>query len=42
VQWRRPDVLAVSQRIWGYETMDGSFAQFTRVQARQLMTGPSI
>jgi crotonyl-CoA carboxylase/reductase len=29
-----------SQRIWGYETMDGSFAQFTRVQARQLMTRP--
>ncbi|MFN3170406.1 MAG: crotonyl-CoA carboxylase/reductase [Hyphomicrobiales bacterium] len=29
-----------SQRIWGYETMDGSFAQFTRAQARQLMTRP--
>jgi crotonyl-CoA carboxylase/reductase len=26
-----------SQRIWGYETPDGSFAQFARVQARQLM-----
>ncbi len=26
-----------SQRIWGYETPDGSFAQFTRVQAQQLM-----
>ena len=26
-----------SQRIWGYETPDGSFAQFCRVQARQLM-----
>ncbi|MEJ2036907.1 MAG: alcohol dehydrogenase catalytic domain-containing protein, partial [Maritimibacter sp.] len=24
-----------SQRIWGYETPDGSFAQFTRVQAQQ-------
>jgi crotonyl-CoA carboxylase/reductase len=29
-----------SQRIWGYETADGSFAQFTRVQAQQLMTRP--
>lgn len=29
-----------SQRIWGYETPDGSFAQFTRVQARQLMERP--
>ena len=29
-----------SQRIWGYETPDGSFAQFTRVQARQLMPRP--
>jgi crotonyl-CoA carboxylase/reductase len=29
-----------SQRIWGYETPDGSFAQFCRVQARQLMTRP--
>ena len=29
-----------SQRIWGYETPDGSFAQFCRVQARQLMTKP--
>ncbi|HIJ38127.1 MAG TPA: alcohol dehydrogenase catalytic domain-containing protein, partial [Rhodospirillaceae bacterium] len=26
-----------SQRIWGYETADGSFAQFTRVQAQQVM-----
>ncbi|MEX1109842.1 MAG: crotonyl-CoA carboxylase/reductase [Dongiaceae bacterium] len=26
-----------SQRIWGYETPDGSFAQFARVQDRQLM-----
>ena len=29
-----------SQRIWGYETPDGSFAQFTRVQARQCMPRP--
>ncbi|MEL6748200.1 MAG: alcohol dehydrogenase catalytic domain-containing protein, partial [Pseudomonadota bacterium] len=26
-----------SQRIWGYETGDGSFSQFCRVQDRQLM-----
>jgi crotonyl-CoA carboxylase/reductase len=30
-----------SQRIWGYETPDGSFAQFTRVQAQQLMRRPA-
>src|SRR5512147_522831 len=29
-----------SQRIWGYETPDGSFAQFTCVQAQQLMQRP--
>ena len=29
-----------SQRIWGYETADGSFAQFTRVQAQQVMERP--
>jgi crotonyl-CoA carboxylase/reductase len=29
-----------SQRIWGYETPDGSFAQFCRVQGRQLMARP--
>ncbi|MEM8813483.1 MAG: crotonyl-CoA carboxylase/reductase, partial [Pseudomonadota bacterium] len=29
-----------TQRIWGYETPDGSFAQFARVQAQQLMTRP--
>jgi crotonyl-CoA carboxylase/reductase len=29
-----------SQRIWGYETPDGSFAQFTRVQSQQLMERP--
>jgi crotonyl-CoA carboxylase/reductase len=30
-------MFSASQRIWGYETPDGSFAQFARVQARQLM-----
>ena len=29
-----------TQRIWGYETPDGSFAQFTRVQAQPLMRRP--
>ncbi|MCX7567208.1 crotonyl-CoA carboxylase/reductase [Sulfitobacter sp. F26169L] len=29
-----------TQRIWGYETPDGSFAQFTRVQSQQLMPRP--
>ena len=29
-----------TQRIWGYETPDGSFARFTRVQAQQLMPRP--
>ncbi|WP_416898024.1 MAG: crotonyl-CoA carboxylase/reductase [Minwuia sp.] len=29
-----------SQRIWGYETPDGAFAQFCRVQDRQLMPRP--
>ncbi len=28
------------QRIWGYETPDGSFAQFTKVQAQQLLPKP--
>ena len=31
---------STSQRIWGYETPDGSFSQFTRVQAQQLMPRP--
>jgi crotonyl-CoA carboxylase/reductase len=31
---------STSQRIWGYETPDGSFAQFARVQGRQLMHRP--
>jgi crotonyl-CoA carboxylase/reductase len=29
-----------SQRIWGYETPDGSFAQFCKVQAQQLLHRP--
>ncbi len=29
-----------SQKIWGYETPNGSFAQFTNIQARQLMHRP--
>ncbi|WP_413206645.1 crotonyl-CoA carboxylase/reductase [Rhodospirillum sp. A1_3_36] len=29
-----------TQRIWGYETPDGSFAQFTRVQSQQIMPRP--
>jgi len=33
-------MFSTSQRIWGYETPDGSFAQFTRVQAQQLMKRP--
>src|SRR6185437_7560130 len=33
-------LLSPSQRIWGYETPDGSFAQFCRVQSRQLMEKP--
>src|SRR6516165_10089559 len=33
-------MFSASQRIWGYETPDGSFAQFCRVQDRQLMVRP--
>ncbi len=33
-------MFSASQRIWGYETPDGSFAQFARVQAQQLMRRP--
>ncbi|MER2508713.1 crotonyl-CoA carboxylase/reductase [Amaricoccus sp.] len=29
-----------SQRIWGYETPNGSFAQFTNVQSQQVMARP--
>ncbi|HEY7535888.1 MAG TPA: crotonyl-CoA carboxylase/reductase, partial [Thermodesulfobacteriota bacterium] len=28
------------QKIWGYETPDGSFAQFTKVQAQQVLAKP--
>jgi crotonyl-CoA carboxylase/reductase len=31
---------SATQRIWGYETADGSFAQFARVQAQQVMQRP--
>ena len=31
---------APSQKIWGYETTWGSFAQFTKVQAQQLLAKP--
>ncbi len=34
-------MLSPSQRIWGYETPDGSFAQFTCVQSRQVMARPT-
>ena len=34
-------MFSTSQRIWGYETPDGSFAQFTNVQAQQLMRRPA-
>ncbi|QPH56193.1 crotonyl-CoA carboxylase/reductase [Pontivivens ytuae] len=33
-------MMSPTQRIWGYETPDGSFAQFTNVQAQQLMPRP--
>ena len=33
-------LLSPTQRIWGYETPDGSFAQFAGVQSRQLMPRP--
>ncbi len=33
-------MLSASQRIWGYETPDGSFAQFARVQTQQLLPRP--
>jgi crotonyl-CoA carboxylase/reductase len=32
---------APSQQIWGYETSWGSFAQFTKVQAQQLLRKPA-
>jgi crotonyl-CoA carboxylase/reductase len=33
-------MLSPTQRIWGYETPDGSFAQYARVQSRQLLPRP--
>ncbi|WP_432779229.1 crotonyl-CoA carboxylase/reductase [Burkholderia gladioli pv. alliicola] len=33
-------MLSPTQKIWGYETSYGSFAQFTRVQATQLLPRP--
>jgi crotonyl-CoA carboxylase/reductase len=33
-------MFSTSQRIWGYQTPDGSFAQFCRAQDRQLMERP--
>lgn len=33
-------MLSPTQRAWGYETPDGSFAQFARVQSRQLVPRP--
>jgi len=33
-------MLSPTQRIWGYETNDGSFAQYCKVQSRQLMQRP--
>ncbi|WP_246794786.1 crotonyl-CoA carboxylase/reductase [Burkholderia perseverans] len=33
-------MLSATQRIWGYETSHGSFAQFSRVQATQLLPRP--
>ncbi|UVO35686.1 crotonyl-CoA carboxylase/reductase [Bradyrhizobium arachidis] len=34
-------MLSASQRAWGYETPDGCFAQFARVQSRQLLPRPT-
>ena len=36
----RDPIVAPSNRIWGYETNWGSFAQFTRVQAHQVLPKP--
>ena len=33
-------MMCAEQRIWGYETPDGSFAQFTKLQAQQLLPKP--
>src|SRR3954471_13817840 len=41
VEVHRPDPLAApSQKIWGYETSWGSYAQFCKVQAQQLLAKP--
>ena len=37
----RDPIIATSNRIWGYETNWGSFAQFTRVQAHQCLPKPA-
>lgn len=34
-------LLSESQKIWGYETPDGAFAQFSRVQQQQLLPKPT-
>jgi crotonyl-CoA carboxylase/reductase len=36
----RDPIVSPSNRIWGYETNWGSFAQYTRVQAHQLLPKP--
>lgn len=36
----RDPIVATSNKIWGYETNYGSFAQFTRVQSHQLVPKP--
>ena len=36
----RDPIIAPSNKIWGYETNWGSFAQFTRVQSHQLLPKP--
>lgn len=33
-------MMSPSQRIWGYETPDGAFSQFCKVQSRQLLPRP--
>lgn len=33
-------MMSTTQRIWGYETPDGSFAQYAKVQSRQIMKRP--
>jgi hypothetical protein len=38
----RDPTAAPSQKIWGRETTWGSFAQFTKVQAQQLLPKPQV